>query len=38
MNVSTAVKKLKEENDPDENVQKIIKFIEESDRGITDHR
>jgi UDP-N-acetylglucosamine acyltransferase len=38
MNVSTAIKKLKEENDPDENVQKIIKFIEESDRGITDHR
>jgi UDP-N-acetylglucosamine acyltransferase len=38
MNISTAIQKLKEENDSDENIKKIIHFVENSDRGITDHR
>lgn len=38
LNVSAAIKQLKEENDPDEAVRRIIDFIESSDRGITDHR
>ncbi|HMV78611.1 MAG TPA: acyl-ACP--UDP-N-acetylglucosamine O-acyltransferase [Leptospiraceae bacterium] len=38
MNVSQALKVLKEQNDPDPNVQYIVRFFEESDRGVTDHR
>lgn len=38
MNTRTALKALKEENDPSPEVQYIIRFFEESDRGVTDHR
>lgn len=38
LNTSQALAKLKEENDPTPEVQNIIRFFEESDRGVSDHR
>lgn len=38
MNVKQAIAKLKEENDPTPEVKRIVEFVENSDRGITDHR
>lgn len=38
MNISQAIAKLKEENDPNLEVQQIIQFFESSDRGVIDHR
>jgi UDP-N-acetylglucosamine acyltransferase len=38
MNFSKAIETLKAENDPNPHVQNIIKFFEESERGVTDHR
>ncbi|MCB1141472.1 MAG: acyl-ACP--UDP-N-acetylglucosamine O-acyltransferase [Leptospiraceae bacterium] len=38
MNTKQALAKLIEENDPSPQIQKIIEFVSNSDRGITDHR
>ena len=38
LNTKQALVKLKDQNDTNPQVQKIIQFIENSDRGITDHR
>jgi UDP-N-acetylglucosamine acyltransferase len=38
MNIKQAISKLREENDPNTQIQKIIEFFENSDRGVTDHR
>jgi UDP-N-acetylglucosamine acyltransferase len=38
LNFSKAIEKLKEENDPSPYVKNIIRFFDESERGVTDHR
>ena len=38
LNTRNALAALKAENDPSAEVQGIIRFFEESERGVTDHR